>query len=70
MALTGDSLMKELLASEEAKAILKQHLGKAWLEAPQMQMGLNMTLNQVAKIPSAGVTEEKLKAIIEDLSKI
>lgn len=69
MPFTADTKLGELLANEQAKAILEKHL-PGMSTHPQLGMAKGMSLKMIAAFPQAGITPEKLKAIVDDLSKI
>jgi beta-glucosidase len=64
---TLDSLLKDLLADPRAKAVLEKHIPQV-LAAPEIQMGMGMSLNQIAPFAAEVLTTEVLKAIETDLS--
>lgn len=61
-----DSKLKDLLADPRAKAVLEKHVPEA-LAAPEIQMAMGMSLNQIAPFAAEVLTAEKLKAIETDL---
>ncbi len=69
MAFSIDSTLGELLADEEAKTILEKHIPGS-TSHPQIGQVMNMTLKQAASHSQGQVTDETLKAIAEDLSKL
>jgi len=69
MAFTGDSTIDDLLANEEAKAVMEKHVPGVSTH-PALAMVMGMTLKAVASFPEANISADKLAAIIEDLSKI
>ncbi len=69
MALSINSTVRELQADEKAKAILEKHR-PGLTSHPQIGMAMDMALEQVASYPEAEITNEKLKAIDDDLSKL
>ena len=69
MALTELSTIKEILATDDGKAILEKHM-PGCTSNPMFQMTLGMTLKQVSGFPQAGITAEKLKGIVDDLAKL
>ena len=69
MALSIDSTLGEILADEKGKAVLEKHLpGVAAM--PQIEMAKGYSLKAIAPMSQGQVTDEMLKAIAEDLSKI
>ena len=69
MALTESSTIKYIMAIDDGKSILEKHM-PGCTSNPMFKMTMGMTLKQVAGFPQAGITAEKLKAIVEDLAKM
>jgi len=69
MAFTGDSIIGDLLANEQASAVMEQHIPGINTH-PELAMVMGMSLKVVASFPEANITSDKLATIIEDLSKI
>ena len=69
MLFSVNSTLREILADERAKAILDKHIPGASLH-PQIDMGLHMSLREVAMYPEANLNAEKLKALVEDLEQL
>ena len=69
MAFSEKSKMREIIADERAKAILDKHLPGASTH-PQLYMAMNMTLKEISWYPEAGLSQEKLKALVEDLGAL
>ena len=69
MPFSADSKIGELLANEKAKAILEKHL-PGMSTHPQIGMAKGMSLKMIAAFPQSGITPDKLKAIVDELSKI
>ena len=65
-AFSLDSLLKDLLANPRAKAVLEKHIPQV-LASPEIQMGMGMSLNQIAPFAAEVLTAETLKAIEVDL---
>jgi hypothetical protein len=63
------STLRDLLADGTAKAVLTQHLGPAFLQAPGLGMALDMPLVQVADLAPQVLTAEKLDEIEAALLK-
>lgn len=61
--------LRELFESEEAKAVLEEHVPGITTN-PQLQQALHMSLRDVAPFAPDYYTEEKLQAIDEDLAKL
>jgi hypothetical protein len=66
---TIHSTVKELLANAEARAIVERHLPGA-TSHPMLYEGMYMTLGEVASYPEAGLSQQKLQALLADLAKI
>ena len=69
MAFSEQSTLREIIADERAKAILNKHIPGASTH-PQLYMAMNMTLKEISWYPEAGLTPEKLKALVEDLTAL
>jgi hypothetical protein len=69
MPFSVDSKLKDLLADERAQAVLRKHFpGRA--NDPRVQEVLYYSLRDIAYYPEAGISQEKLKAIDEDLKAL
>jgi len=69
MPFSADSKIGELLANEKAKAILEKHL-PGMSTHPQIGMAKGMSLKMIAAFPQSGLSPDKLKAIVDELTKI
>jgi hypothetical protein len=69
MAVTINSTLKDLLADPKAKAVIEKHF-PGFASNPQLQMAMGMTLKQVQPFSRGAITDDKLKAVEEDLKKI
>jgi hypothetical protein len=69
MAFSADTKLGELLANEKAKAILEKYL-PGMSTNPQIGMAKGMSLKMIAAFPQAGINPDKLKAIVDELSKV
>ncbi len=67
--LSANSTIRELLADEKAKAIVEKHQPD-FSSHPQIGQAMSMSLKQVASYSQGEITDETLKAIDEDLSKL
>lgn len=65
-AFSLDSKLKDILDNPKARAVLEKHIPEV-LGAPEIQMAMGMSLNQIAPFAAEVLTEEKLKAIAADL---
>lgn len=66
--LTVDSTMGELIDNKDSKAVLDKHL-PGMSENPQMEQARPMSLKALQQF-APNITDEKLKAVDEDLAKI
>ena len=57
------STLRDLLANDAAKTVLSQQLGPAFLQAPELERVMDMSLVQVAGFVPQLLTPEKLDAI-------
>ena len=69
MGFSENSTIREILANEQAEAILNKYVPGASTH-PQIGMAMGMTLKQVSWYPESGLTPEKLEALVKDLEKI
>ncbi len=71
MALSIDSILVHILADEKGKAILEKYFPdiERELSVPQ-EVAYSRSLKWVAECSEGRITDEMLKAIAEDLSKI
>jgi hypothetical protein len=69
MAFDANSKIKDILANEEAKAVLDKHL-PGFSKDPQTKMASGMTLKAISSFPQAKVVKDKLPEILADLAKI
>ena len=69
MAFSVDSRLKDLLADERAQAVLRKHFPNRGND-PRIQEVLYESLRQIAYYPEAGISQEKLKAVDEDLKAL
>lgn len=69
MAFDANSRIRDLMANEQAKAIIDKHIPGASTH-PQLYMAMDMSLKEVSWYPESGLTPKKLEALLEDLAKI
>ena len=69
MAFSVDSKHKDLLADERAAAVLRKHFPDRGND-PRVQEVLYYSLRQIAYYPEAGINQEKLQAMDEDLKAL
>ena len=66
------STLQDVLSDERAKAVLERHMPGA-SSHPDLPMAMHMTLQQISYYPEAaeaGLSQEKLQAIDEDLKAL
>ena len=69
MGFSVDSILKDLLADERAREVLRKHFPDRRHDA-RIDMVMYYTLRSIASFSEAGITPEKLKAVDEDLKKL
>jgi hypothetical protein len=69
MPFSVDSRLKDLLEDERALQVLRKHLPNH-RDDPRVNQVLYETLRQIAWYPEAGISQEKLRAIDEDLKAL
>lgn len=69
MSFSVDSKLKDLLTDERAQAVLRKHFPNRGND-PRVQEVLYYSLRQIAYYPEAGISQEKLQAIDEDLKAL
>jgi len=69
MALSIDSTLGEILADEKGKAVLEKHLPGV-TAMPGIDMAKGYSLKAIAPMSQGQITDEMLKVIGDDLSKI
>lgn len=70
MPFTAETTLGEILDNAQAKEVLRKHFPQVDSAGPMLSMARGMSLKAVAGFPQAGITPDKLKAIIEDLAKL
>lgn len=71
MPFTLDSKVAEILDNPQARALLEQHVpALKTVGATMLAMARPMTLKQVAALPQAGLSPDKIKAILDDLNRL
>ncbi len=68
--LTINSPLKRLLADDRAKAVLDKHAPDLAAGVSPYPQAMAMSLKQIAPLSQGAITDETLKAIDEDLSKL
>lgn len=69
MPFNARSLVRDILANPEARAVVERHLPGA-INHPQLYEAMYMTLGEVATYPESGLNPQKLQALVADLEKI
>lgn len=69
MSFGANSRVRELMADDRAKAVVEKYLPGA-SSHPQLPMAMDMTLKELSWYPEAGLSQDKLKAIVADLETI
>ena len=69
MAFTTDTLIKDLLANPQARAILEKYV-PGFSSNPQIHLVQGMSLTTLATYPNAAAVKDKLQAIGADLAKL
>ena len=69
MTLSINSKLQDLFANEKAKALLdKKEPG--WTDDPQLKQGMGLTLKELAGYMNGEITDEMLKEMDEELSRL
>jgi hypothetical protein len=61
-----DTRLKDLIEDERAREVLRRHFPERRND-PQVQMVLYQSLRAIAAYPEAGISQEKLQAVDQDL---
>lgn len=69
MAFGPDSMIKDVLAHEEARAVIERFLPGA-TQHPLLPEVMYLTLGEVASYPQAGISRQTYAAILDELSRI
>jgi len=69
MPFNADSTLKQVLADPKAKAVLEKHI-PGFSTHPLISMAMGMSLKTIAGFPQAGLSADKMKAILDDLAKL
>ncbi len=69
MPFSISSTIRQILADEQAKAVLEKYMPGASTH-PQIDMAMGMTLREVATYPEANLSAANLKALVADLEKL
>jgi hypothetical protein len=69
VALSVDSRLKDLLDDPGALEVLRKHFPNR-RDDPRIQEVLYYSLRQIAYYPEAGISQERLKAVDEDLKAL
>jgi hypothetical protein len=69
MAFSVNSRLKDLLDDDRAREVLRKYFpGRG--DDPRVNQVLYYSLREIASFPEAGISQEKLKAVDEDLKKL
>ena len=60
--------LRAILGDEAGKSIIDKHFGEL-AHSPDMAMGLDLTIEQIARLVPNVLTPEKLEALADDLAK-
>ena len=69
MAFSEKTTMRQVLADERARVILDKHLPGASTH-PQIDMAMGMSLKEISWYPEAGLTADKIAALVADLAQL
>jgi hypothetical protein len=69
MAFNADSTLKQILADPKATAVLEKY-APGFSKHPLLSMAMGMSLKTIAGFPQAGISADKMKAILDDLAKL
>ncbi len=69
MGYTQSSLVKDIMADAQARAVVEKHLPGVTAH-PQLYEALYMTLGEVAAFPQAGISRQTIQAILDDLAAL
>ncbi len=67
--LTTAMTLRAILNDDQGHKVLERHFGP-WLENPDLQMALDMTIDQIATLVPTILTPEKLQALVADLASV
>ena len=60
--------LRVIMGDETGKAVLTEHFGE-WMYSPDLEMALDLTIEQIARLLPQVLTPEKLEALADDLAK-
>lgn len=69
MALSINSTLREILADPKGKAVILAH-HESWATDPQMEPAMDLSIKEIATYSQGAVSDDSLKAMDEDLSKL
>ena len=69
MGFSANSTIRQVLADENAKAAVEKVL-PGFSNHPQLYMALDMTLKEVSWYPESGLTQAKLKEVVDALESL
>ncbi len=63
------STLREILADDRARAVLEKHVPGA-TSHPRLDEGKHLSLSEIASYPEAGLSQETLQALGDDLGRL
>jgi hypothetical protein len=69
MGFSINSTVGELMADENARAVVERHVPGA-TSHPLLYQALYMTVREIAMYPESGLTDDKLRALLADLERL
>ena len=69
MPFNADSTLKQVLADPAANEVLEKYM-PGFSNHPLLSMAMGMSLKTIAGFPQAGISPDKMKAILDDLAKL
>lgn len=69
MALSINSTLREILADPKGKAVILAH-HESWATDPQMEPAMDLSIKEIAAYSQGAISDDSLKAMDEDLSKL
>ncbi len=69
MALSINSTLREILADPKGKAVVLAH-HESWATDPQMEPAMDLSIKEIAAYSQGAVSDDSLKTMDEDLSKL
>jgi hypothetical protein len=69
MGFGADSMVKDILNDEQARAVIERHLPGA-ITHPLLPEAMYLTLGEVAGYPEAGISPQVFAQIVDELSRL